>query len=158
MTPTDIMLFTMKLQSGSKAPTFSAKDQNGKTRKLTDFKGKWLVLYFYPKDFTSGCTKEACSFRDNYSELNKLATIVGISADSTQSHKKFSKQHKLPFFLLSDPERKIIKDYGAKTGIFARRFTYLIDPMGNIAKIYKTVKPNVHAQQVLIDISKLKYK
>ena len=143
------------LKVKNKALSFTSKDQNGKIRKLSDFKGKWLVLYFYPKDFTSGCTKEACNFRDNFDNLKDQASIVGVSSDSIQSHNKFTQHHKLPFTLLSDPKKRIIKDYGAKTGIFTRRFTYLIDPKGKIVKIYKSVDPKTHAVQVIKDIEKL---
>lgn len=142
----------MQLNIGDKAPVFSAPDQNGKTRKLSNYKGKWLLLYFYPKDFTLGCTREACEFRDNFSELNKKVNIVGVSPDSQESHAKFAAKHDLPFTLLADTKRQIISAYGAKVGIFTRRFSYLINPEGRIAKIYRSVNPRIHAKQILKDL------
>src|SRR3990170_8528971 len=100
-----------KLKAGDTAPDFSALDQKGELHSLQDHKGKWLLLYFYPKDNTPGCIKEACSFRDHYAELKKKVAIVGISGDSVKSHANFSGKYHLPFPLLADPERKIIKAY-----------------------------------------------
>lgn len=145
----------MKIKVGDKAPSFKAKDQKGKTYKLSDYSGKWLLLYFYPKDFTSGCTTEACEFRDNFTKLKRMVKIVGVSADSVNSHAKFSTRHQLPFALLSDPKKKIISRYGAKAKISIRRFTYIIDPKRKIAKIYKSVNPKDHAQQILKDLQTL---
>ncbi|MCH7952165.1 peroxiredoxin [Patescibacteria group bacterium] len=137
---------------GEKAPVFSAKDQKGKTHRLADYKGEWLLIYFYPRDFTSGCTREACEFRDNFEQLKKKVNIVGVSADSQESHAKFAAKHDLPFTLLADKKRQIISAYGAKVGIFTRRFSYLIGPEGRIAKIYRSVNPKIHAKQILKDL------
>ncbi len=136
-------------------------DQNGKTHRLSDFKGKWVVLYFYPKDQTPGCTVEACSFRDaNEALLAKDAVVLGVSADSVQSHADFMKAYKLPFLLLSDPDRKVINAYGAwgkkmfgNEGIL--RQTFLITPAGQIAKKYARVTPAEHATQILNDLAGL---
>ena len=144
------------------APTFSLPDQDGNIRTNEEFKGKWLVVYFYPKDDTPGCTKEACSFRDNSHLLTeKGVAVVGISKDSVKSHKKFVEKYHLPFTLLSDPEHQVIESFGAwgqKTfwgrkydGIF--RNTYLIDPKGIVRKIYENVKPDEHAVEILKDIA-----
>lgn len=130
-------------------PDFSLSDQDGNIRTLADYKGKWVLLYFYPKDFTSGCTVEACSIRDNFHEQCKLATVLGVSADSIESHKKFAEQYNLPFHLLSDPERTLIASYGV-----TKRTSFLIGPSGHIAKIYETVSPATHAAQVLDDLKK----
>lgn len=146
----------MKPTEGNSAPDFSATDQDGKVQALADFKGKWLLLYFYPKDFTSGCTTEACSFRDNFSKLSKLVTIVGVSADTVDSHQKMVERYALPFTLLADPDRKIIKAYGADGLIFARRTSFLIDPTGKIVKIYDRVDPQTHATQILSDLKHLR--
>lgn len=148
-----------------KAPYFSLQDQNGTTHTLNDYKGKWLVVYFYPKDDTPGCTKEACGFRDNIKELKKKEIeIIGISKDSTESHKKFASKFNLPFTLLSDPTKETIKSYGAwgpkkfmgKTFEGVLRKTYIVDPDGEIKKEYKKVDPSVHAQEILKDIEAMK--
>lgn len=143
------------------AQDFTLPDQNGKTHSLSDFKGKWVVLYFYPKDQTPGCTVEACSFRDaNESLLAKNAVVLGISADSVQSHAEFMKAYKLPFLLLSDPDRKVINAYGAwgkkmfgNEGIL--RQTFIISPNGVVAKKYARVTPAEHATQILNDLGAL---
>lgn len=145
----------MKLTVGSPSPDFSAPDQNGKVHALTDFKGHWLLLYFYPKDFTSGCTTEACSLRDNFDKLSKSVTIVGVSGDSVESHKKFAEKYTLPYFLLADPERKMVADYGANGLIFTKRTSFLIDPTGKIVKIYTHVDPQTHAGQIIEDLKVL---
>jgi peroxiredoxin Q/BCP len=139
----------MKLKEGDKAPLFNALDQSGQLKSLNDYAGQWLLLYFYPKDFTAGCTAEACALRDNFSELKKYCTIVGVSADSAASHKKFQAKHELPFTLLADPKRELIKSYGANGIIFPKRVSFLIDPQSKIRKIYNQVKPAEHATQVL---------
>ena len=143
------------LKKGDKAPDFTLADQQGSLHSLEDYKGDWLLIYFYPKDFTSGCTEEACSFRDNFSRLEGKLKLVGISADSVESHKNFSKKYNLPFTLLSDPERKAIKSYGTNGLIFAKRTSFLINPQGTIEKIYEKVDPTVHAEEILKDISSL---
>ncbi len=144
------------LTVGSKAPAFAAPDQDGKTHNLSDYAGKWVLLYFYPKDFTSGCTTEACTLRDNYEGFKKIdAVVLGVSTDSVESHAGFSKEHELPFTLLSDPEKKIVAAYEA-SGAWTKRISYLIDPAGKIAKTYDSVKPAEHATQVLADLAELK--
>lgn len=145
----------MAINEGEKAPSFTAMDQDGKQHKLEDYKGKYVLLYFYPKDNTPGCTKEACSFRDNYAELKKYVTILGVSADSEKSHTGFREKYKLPFTLLSDKEKNIIKSYGADGIIMPKRVSFLINPDGMIVKVYKKVVPVEHAEQVLKDVSAL---
>lgn len=145
----------MKLTTGTPAPNFSALDQEGQTHSLKDYAGTWLLLYFYPKDFTPGCTTEACSLRDNFAELQKRVTVVGISEDSVASHKKFAKKYSLPFTLLADEDKRMTKAYGADGLLFARRVSFLIDPDGNIRKIYDKVKPEQHAADILKDLEAL---
>lgn len=142
------------------APNFSLKDQDGNTKTLTDFAGKWLVLYFYPKDDTPGCTVEACSLRDANDELIDLgAQVVGISKDDESSHQKFKAKHKLNFTLLSDPDGVAINAYGAwgkkmfgKEGIL--RKTFIINPDGEIVKTYGRVTPLGHGDQVIAELKK----
>jgi len=152
------------LEIGSLAPDFVLPDQNGKTHQLADYNGKWLLLYFYPKDNTPGCTVEACALRDNWVGFAKLnAVVLGISADSVSSHQKFSTKFALPFPILADEKKTMLQAYGVlaeksmfgKTFLGIKRSSFLIDPEGKIAKIYKNVKPIEHAKQVLIDIEKL---
>ncbi len=151
----------MKLKIGHQAPDFKLPDQKGKTHKLSDYKGKILLLYFYPKDFTPGCTTEACMLRDSFPDFGKLnATILGISTDSIESHRKFAQKHGLPFALLSDTDKKVVKLYGVwrPKKAFGKEFfgtvrtSFLIDPKGKIIKIYEKVNPKVHAQEVFKDI------
>ena len=148
----------MKLKVGQKAPAFELPDQDGKTRKLLDYSGKWVLLYFYPKDDTPGCTIEACSIRDSFANFKKMKTIVlGVSADSVKSHKKFEKKYKLPFSILSDENKKVIKAYGiwgkkkfmGREYMGIKRTSFLISPEGKIAKIYEDVKAASHASEVL---------
>lgn len=135
-----------------KALNFFLPDQDGKLQSLADYKGKWLVIYFYPKDDTPGCTKEACSFRDNSEEFRKRGVaIVGISKDTVESHKKFAEKFHLTFPILADPERKTIEAYGA-WGKGTLRNTYLINPKGNIVKTYEKVNPLTHVGQVISDV------
>ncbi len=150
----------MKLKIGTKAPEFSLPDQNGKIHSLAEYRGKWVLLYFYPKDNTTGCTKEACEFRDNFSSFGKTKTIIlGVSVDSPSSHKKFAEKYKLPFTLLADEKKEVVKMYGvwAKKKMMGREYmgtlrqSFLIDPKGTIEKIYEAVKPPEHAKEVLID-------
>lgn len=146
---------------GSPAPGFKLQDQNGQWRTLEEYKGKWLVLYFYPKDQTPGCTTEACEFRDNifaFKEAN--AVIVGISVDDIESHKKFESKYSLPFTLLADTTKETTKTYGSLMSLtrFAKRDTYLIDPNGRITKIYRSVDPKGHSEAVLADIKALSKK
>lgn len=147
------------------APNFNLPDQDGKTTSLSDFKGRWLVLYFYPKDDTPGCTKEACSFRDEREAIAEYgnAEVVGISKDSVASHRKFADKHKLNFKLLSDTDHKVIESYGAwgpkkfmgREYIGISRNTYLINPEGKIAKEYIGVNPVKHAAQIISDLRQL---
>lgn len=142
------------LKAKDKAPTFALPDQHGNLHRLSDYKGGWLLIYFYPKDFTSGCTKEACSFRDNFSGLKDKVQIVGISSDRVESHKRFSEKYNLPFTILSDSDKKTIKDYGADGLVFAKRTSYLVNPEGVIEKIYAKVNPTTHAEEILNDLNK----
>jgi len=144
-----------------KAPEFSLKDQDNNIKSLADFTGKWLVIYFYPKDDTPGCTIEACSLRDVNDTLIELgANVVGISKDDVDSHQKFKAKHKLNFTLLADPTGKTIEDYGAwgtkmfgKVGI--QRKTFIVDPKGEIVKTYGRVTPLGHGEKVIEDLKAL---
>ena len=120
-----------------------------------DYQDKWTLVYFYPKDFTPGCTTEACSFRDNYSDLSAKLTILGVSADSESSHEKFKQAHNLPFELVSDPNKTLIDSFGANGLLFPKRVSFLISPEGKIAKIYEKVDVSKHANQILSDIKTL---
>ena len=157
----------MHLQVGQKAPEFTLSDQDGKEHKLSDFLGRWVLLYFYPKDDTPGCTTEACTIRDNFPHFEKSELIVlGVSVDSVKSHKKFAEKYHLPFTLLSDEEKKVVEAYGVwqKRKFMGREFmgtvrsSFLIDPEGKIAKIYEEVKPDKHAAEVLSDVTALSQK
>ncbi len=147
-------------QLGQAAPDFSLPDQNGKTHRLSDYAGQWLVLYFYPKDDTPGCTKEACSFRDDLQQLEKLgAKVVGISVDDTDSHAKFAAKYHLPFPLLADNDAKVAENYGALNNLLvikiARRYTFLIDPQGKIAKNYLSIDTSRHSLEIIEDLKRL---
>lgn len=144
------------LKEGDKAPAFEAMDQDGKAHALGDYAGGWLLLYFYPRDNTPGCTKEACSFRDNFADLKKELTILGASADSVEKHKGFADKYELPFSLLSGKDNGLVAAYGADGKTFKKRTSFLIDPEGVIRKLYKSVKPLEHAEQVLRDVKALK--
>ena len=145
------------LSEGTKAPAFTLPDQNGQMHSLSDYAGKKVVLYFYPKDMTSGCTSQACNFRDMYPQfLEKGAVVLGISKDSVESHKRFEEKHGLPFTLLSDTELEVIAAYDVlKTGKDGKptkslvRTTFLIDENGIIAKAFGGVKPKENAAQML---------
>ena len=148
----------LKLREGDPAPAFTAATSGGGKISLADFKGKNVVLYFYPKDDTPGCTKEACSFRDHFAELKKKGAIVlGVSPDSVKSHDKFVEKFKLPFTLLSDDDKKIVEAYGVwgeksfmgRKYMGTHRVTFLIAPDGTIKKIWPKVKPEEHAAEVL---------
>jgi peroxiredoxin Q/BCP len=143
------------LKIGDSTPDFSTLDQSGKNVSLKDFKGRWLFLYFYPKDFTSGCTTEACQLRDNFDKLQKMVEVVGVSSDSVESHAKFAEKHSLPFTLLADPKRKLIKTYGVGIGPLVKRVSFLINPETKIVKIYNKVDPKTHATQIIADLKKL---
>lgn len=148
------------LTVNSKAPDFALEDKDGKIHTFADFPGKWKVIYFYPKDDTPGCTKEACGFRDNFENFKgKGIEVIGISKDTPTSHAKFIQKYNLNFILLADPDKKTIKAYGAwgKKKFMGREFdgifrvTYLIDPEGMIRKVYEKVKPEIHAAEILKD-------
>ncbi|HVY70535.1 MAG TPA: thioredoxin-dependent thiol peroxidase [Verrucomicrobiae bacterium] len=148
----------LQLKEGDPAPAFTANTSGGGRVSLADFKGRNVILYFYPKDETPGCVKEACSFRDHYAAFEaKGAVVLGVSADSAKSHDKFIKKRKLPFTLLADEEREIVRAYGVwgeKTFLGRHYFgihrvTFLIGPDGMIRKIWSKVKPDEHAEEVL---------
>ena len=142
------------------APGFSLPDQDGQVHRLADYRGQWVVLYFYPKDDTPGCTTEACSFRDNINRLiARDAAVLGVSVDSVESHAAFAEKHELPFPLLADPEGKVADSYGALRNLLvfklAKRQTFIIDPEGKLARIYRDVDPDVHVEQVLRELGRL---
>lgn len=149
------------IKVGQKAPNFTLPDQDGKMHSLSDYLGKKVLLYFYPKDDTPGCTTEACNFRDGYEEFKKMGLVIlGVSKDAVKSHKRFAEKFSLPFPLLSDEEGKVIERYGSwgkkkfmgreYMGIF--RNSFLIDEEGKVAKIYESVKAADHAEEVKIDL------
>lgn len=149
---------TKELEEGDKAPDFSLPASNGEKVALSDFKGKWVVLYFYPKDDTPGCTIEACQFRDEKPHFTKKnAVVLGVSKDSVQSHEKFINQYALNFLLLSDEEAKVCTEYGVfkqknflgKKFMGIERSTFLINPEGLIQKIWRSVKAKGHDQEIL---------
>jgi thioredoxin-dependent peroxiredoxin len=153
------------LKVGDKAPAFSLKSTDGSTLKLSDFKGRKLVLYFYPRDMTPGCTKEACGFRDDFPVLKRRGVaVVGVSSDSQASHQKFTEAYSLPFPLLSDPDHSMMEKYGAwgektmygkkVTGVI--RSTFVIDEEGKIAHIFRRVKTDTHSRDVATVIDNLK--
>jgi len=147
-------------QAGQAAPDFSLPDQQGKLHRLADYRGKWLVLYFYPKDDTPGCTKQACAFRDDISKLRELgAEVVGVSVDDTASHAEFAKKYSLPFPLLADQQGTVAERYGSLTKLlvmkFAKRNTFLIDPQGKIAKVYLSAEAGRNSEQVIADLTVL---
>ncbi len=142
------------------APDFTLSDTQNIAHSLTDYQGKWLILFFYPKDNTPHCTKEACSFRDDYSQFGDLnAQIIGINTNNNQSHLGFTEKHQLPFTLLSDPQGKVSALYGAlfKLGPlkYSKRHSFLIDPKGILVKIYRDVKAESHTQELLQDLNTL---
>lgn len=148
----------MNLKVGNKAPSFKLKNQDDKYVSLSDLKGKPVVLYFYPKDDTSGCTKEACNFRDEFPKFGKLkAKIIGVSADSVKSHKKFAEKYDLPFDLLSDEKKEMLEKYGVwqEKSMYGRKYmgivrtTFIIDEKGKISKIFPKVKVEGHNQEVM---------
>jgi thioredoxin-dependent peroxiredoxin len=155
---------TSPLEVGMAAPAFHLQDQAGAWHSLSDYRGRWLVLYFYPKDDTPGCTTQACEFRDNIFAFNKIgAVIVGISVDDVASHKQFAEEHSLPFTLLADSTKQTARSYGvlrSALGIMeiAARETFIIDPQGRIAKHYAGVDPKGHSQAVLGDLKALQSK
>ncbi len=149
---------------GSKAPAFSLQDQSGTTHTLAGQKGKWVLLYFYPKDDTPGCTTEACTIRDFWGDFEKIdARVFGISTDPVKSHAKFADKFKLPFPILADEEKKMVEAYGVwgkkkfmgREYLGTNRVSFLIGPDGKVAKVYETVKPAAHAVEVLADLKEL---
>lgn len=150
-------------KTGAKAPDFKLPDQHGDERSLSDYFGNYILLYFYPKDDTPGCTKEACAVRDNLPAFDKLkAEVLGVSVDSEKSHKKFAEKYGLNFTLLSDEGKKVVKKYGVwgrkkmmgKEYDGIMRTSFLIDPEGKIVKVYENVNPEKHAKDVLADLKK----
>ena len=152
------------IKTGDLSPDFKLPDQNGKLHTLSYHRGQWVLLYFYPKDDTPGCTAEACAIRDAFPDFGKLGiTVFGVSTDSVESHKKFAAKHYLPFSLLSDTEKITVGDYGVYgeksiagkkyMGIF--RTSFLINPEGKVAKVYERVKPELHPAEVLKDLKLL---
>jgi peroxiredoxin Q/BCP len=151
----------LTLKPGDKAPGFTALTQNGTTISLADFKGKHVILNFYPRDDTPGCTKEACAFRDTFAEFQKKgAAVLGVSVDPVKSHSKFVAKYKLPFMLVADEEKRIVENYGVwgekkfmgRKYVGTHRVTFLIGPDGKIEKIWPSVKPEEHAREVLAAI------
>ena len=140
----------MALSVGTKAPEFTVKDTNGKTVSLSDFTGKTVVMYFYPKDDTPGCTKEAQSFRENYTEYqNKDMVVLGVSMDNEASHKAFTEKYGLPFQLLADVDGTITKAYNVEGNKYSKRVTYIIDAEGKISHVDEKVKTDSHAKDIL---------
>jgi len=142
---------------GKTAPEFKLKNSYGELVSLKQFRGEWLLVFFYPKDDTPGCSKEACSLRDNYSDIKKLnANVIGISIDSSDSHKEFKEKYNLPFMLLSDPDGETAKKYGALNNFFifklAKRQSFIIDPNGVVRRVYRDVSPSNHAQEIKNDL------
>jgi peroxiredoxin Q/BCP len=151
------------LQIGDDAPSFTLNDAQGQTHYLSDYAGKYLVLYFYPKDDTPGCTKEACHFRDDMAQLEKLgANVVGVSVDNSASHADFAKKYHLPFPLLIDANGAVADSYQSLTNLYiikiAKRHTFLISPTGKIAKVYTSVDTSNHSQQIIDDLKLLQHK
>ncbi|MDS3860792.1 peroxiredoxin [Thermosynechococcaceae cyanobacterium BACA0444] len=143
----------MALTVGTPAPAFTTKDTQGHTVSLSDFAGKTVILYFYPKDDTPGCTKEACSFRDNYSAYQgKDIVVLGVSGDDEASHQKFTEKFNLPFPLLADVNKSIMTAYDVDGGGYAKRVTYVIDSTGTISHVYTSVKTDTHATDILKDL------
>lgn len=152
------------LKPGSKAPTFSLHSDSGDRVSLADLKGKPVVLYFYPKDDTSGCTVEACEFRDSWAAVKRSgAVVLGVSPDPVGSHQKFKQKYSLPFPLLADEDHAVAEAYGAwgDKSMYGRKYkgilrtTYLIDPQGRIAEVFQKVKPKGHARQVLDAVGRI---
>lgn len=146
------------VEEGNPAPDFELTTDSGESVKLSDFRGKPVVLYFYPKDDTAGCTKQACGIRDSYGEFKKAgAVVLGVSPDDEKSHVKFKEKYELPFTLLADPEHKVAEQYGTwvekknygKEYWGVERSTFLIDSKGNVAKVMRRVKPDTHTDDVL---------
>jgi peroxiredoxin Q/BCP len=149
-----------ELQPGQPAPDFQLSDQNGELHRLADYRGQWVVLYFYPKDDTPGCTEEACHFRDDILQLKGLgAQVLGVSLDDREAHTDFSKKYSLQFPLLADTGGKVAASYGSLRNLgimkIAHRHTFIIDPAGRIAKIYRKVTPKTHSAEVIDSLREL---
>lgn len=145
---------------GKLAPDFSLPDQHGQLHRLKSYRGKWVVLYFYPKDDTPGCTQEACAFRDDLHQLTALgAQVLGVSLDDRASHAEFAQKYHLPFPLLVDSKAEVTSKYGALMDLhllkLARRYTFLIDPQGNLAKVYLSVETSRHSKEIIEELNKL---
>lgn len=154
----------MEIKQGDKVPDFKLKDQDGVTCTFEDYKGRWILLYFYPKDDTPGCTIEACSFRDHFFEFQENGIeVVGVSVDDAASHQKFIEKFDLPFTLLTDLDKKIVKQFGiwGKKEFMGREYmgtnrtSFLIDPWGEVVKVYRDVNPDLHIQEILADFEEL---
>lgn len=148
------------LAAGQPAPEFALPDQQGQMRRLAEWRGKWLVLYFYPKNDTPGCTTEACNFRDDWLQLQELgAEIVGVSVDTSASHAAFAEKYKLPFPLLADAQGEVAARYGALSDWvvvkLAKRQTFIIDPQGRVARVYRAVDADRHSVEVVADLRRL---
>ena len=145
------------IQQGMKAPDFTLQDKDGNQVSLSQFLGRKVILYFYPRDNTPGCTVQACSFRDAYDVLKEKAVVIGVSKDGMGSHQKFAQKYQLPFLLLSDPQRQAIEAYGVwqekklygKTSMGVARTTFLIDDAGVVEKVFQKVKPAENAREIL---------
>ena len=149
------------------APDFTLQDQKGKSHTFSDYRGRWTLLYFYPKDDTPGCTKEACGIRDNFPDFKKLKiVVVGVSVDSVKSHEQFARKYKLPFILLADESKVVVKKYevwvkkvlGVKSYMGTLRTSFLINPEGIIVKIYRSVDPAIHAAEVIKDVARVQWR
>ncbi len=153
---------TLPLKVSDIAPDFTLKDQAGVPHTLSSLRGKWVLVYFYPKDDTPGCTKEACAIRDRWPDFAKLGIVVlGISTDSETSHRKFAAKYQLPFTLLADPQKEAVRQYGVfgakkfmgQEYMGVVRTSFLVGPDGVIARVYEKVKPEIHAEEVLADLA-----
>ena len=149
-----------QIKVGSKAPNFTLSDQNSIQHQLSDYEGSWVILYFYPKDDTPGCTTQACDFRDAVKRIiASKSNVFGVSLDSVESHKRFADKNNLPFSLLSDESGEVSEAYDSLNNFMsfksAKRNTFIIDPDGKVAKIYLSVKPSTHSQMVLNDLNQL---
>ncbi|HEX7733058.1 MAG TPA: peroxiredoxin [Rhodanobacter sp.] len=147
--------------TGAAAPAFRLQDQDGHWRSPADYRGHWLVLYFYPKDFTPGCTTEVCTFRDDVAKLRQAgASVVGVSLDDMKSHADFAAKYHVPFPLLADTAHQAASEYGVLSSMvgmhYAKRTTFLVDPQGRIAKVYTDVDPKANSSQVLADLAAFK--
>lgn len=154
----------MSIQIGKKVPEFVAFDEKGVGQTPRNYRGKWLLVYFYPKDDTPGCTKEACAIRDAWEDFEKAGiAVLGVSTQGIKSHQKFSEKHRLPFPLLVDEDKKMAEMFGVwrKKKFMGReymgteRMSFLVDPKGKIAKIYEKVRPELHASEILVDVQEL---